>query len=113
MIDLMFNVIAASMILSAIVCAFVEASRLKRRREARRAAPAVHYPRPQGVAIRRVSGEVVPVEVAFAGLDHQGLPVWRVDTPVDMAAGDTITVKMLPARTGIAWPVPIRNKEEK
>lgn len=62
-------------------------------------------PRPQGVRIVRRNGDVVPIELAYAGRDAEGLDVWRIATPCDLFGGDHIEVDVFPARCTIQGPV--------
>lgn len=56
--------------------------------------------RPEGVTIERANGEVIPVELAYAGQEEDGTYVWSCMTP--FGDGDQLHVALLPARTSIA-----------
>lgn len=60
--------------------------------------------RPTDVVLARASGERVPLELAYAGRDGDGIDVWKIATRIDFAAGDHLCVGVFPARCSIEFP---------
>ena len=59
--------------------------------------------RPVGVEIvNRATGTRLPCELAYVGLDSEGLHCWRVDTPMNLAT-EHLTIEVLPPRTSIVF----------
>lgn len=61
-------------------------------------------PRPEGVRIVRQDGSVIPCELAWGGVDSEGLAIWHIATPFNARQGDTLQVDVMPGRTGITMP---------
>lgn len=59
--------------------------------------------RPEGVRIRHPDGRVTLVELAYRGVDPEGLHVWVGMTPV--RRGDEVELDELPSRTRITMPM--------
>lgn len=60
--------------------------------------------RPTEVRIERADGTVVPLELAYAGVEDD-LHIWEVATVVNLSEYDRVYVGMLPGRTEIRFPV--------
>lgn len=65
--------------------------------------------RPEGVRIVHADGQVTPCEPAFVGIDSEGFAVWDIMTPFDAAAGDRLHVAMMPGRSSLVIPKPVRH----
>lgn len=60
-------------------------------------------PAPQNVRIVKPDGREIPVHLAFDHTDPDGVHLFAILNPAsDIQPGDTLSVGMLPAKTGIA-----------
>jgi hypothetical protein len=57
---------------------------------------------PQGVRIVHRDGTETPCTLTYLGQD-EGVDGWRINEPVDLAAGDHIEVAVCPARSAIEF----------
>lgn len=69
---------------------------------ARRAQPR----QPEGVRLVRQSGQVVPLELCFAGRNEYGLAQWMIATAVRVLPGDRLLIDLMPARTAVLFSAP-------
>lgn len=60
--------------------------------------------RPQGVRVIRADGSVIPCELAWVGIDEDGMAEWEISTTVNFRQGDSLKVATLPPRTSIIMP---------
>jgi len=61
-------------------------------------------PRPQGVAIHHADGTITACELAYQGVNDDGMTVWEIATQVRFTKGDQLHVDVFPAQTTIAMP---------
>lgn len=59
--------------------------------------------RPLGVYAILATGDTIPVELAYAGL-QDGVHVWDAITPIP--PGGSVKVALFPAQTSIRFPTP-------
>jgi hypothetical protein len=57
---------------------------------------------PEGVRVTRADGPEQPLSVRYDGF-RDGAHHWLVDGPVDMLAGDRISVAVFPAHTALIF----------
>jgi hypothetical protein len=61
---------------------------------------------PVNVRVRRRTGEVIPVDCLFDGVDEKGVAIWNViwdGDVLDFSAGDQLLVGRLPGRTALVF----------
>ena len=59
--------------------------------------------------VNRVTGEKLPCELSYRGVNDDGLHEWAVATPFDSAT-EKLTIGMLPARTTVVAFAVIREE---
>lgn len=64
----------------------------------------VEHRRPEGVRIVHRDGRETLCEVAYGGVDADGIAVWNVCTTVDFGAGDRVLVDLMPGRSMLVMP---------
>lgn len=62
------------------------------------------YPRPEGVRVKHRDGTATECELAWGGVDDDGIALWEVSTPLNLTQGDSLHVDILPGRTSISIP---------
>ena len=60
------------------------------------------YPRPKGVTVVLAGGEIIPIELAFAGLDDEGRAIWESSTEWTCCTGTGCTC-WARCRRGAGW----------
>jgi hypothetical protein len=65
--------------------------------------------RPQGVAVHHADGTITPCELAYQGINNEGVTVWKVATKVRFNDGDRLCVDSLPGMNAIAMPTDLED----
>jgi len=56
------------------------------------------------VIVNKETGEQLPCELAYQGIDDRGMHVWEIGTPFDPVT-EMITVGTFPPRTTLSFPM--------
>lgn len=68
--------------------------------------------RPQDVAlVNIVTGDRLPCELSYQGIDSDGLHEWRVDTPFNPSV-ESLQIGVFPPRTSVVMPMQLPETPE-